>query len=173
MKYIVICYAIHEKRIASHKVFESVDAAKEYIIKDANSVYEDAFENAFCPDDVYIEVLDNYAKVSANEYTWTWEIIDMNDANVTKKLQEFNATYTSVWDGGLEVNARCHVDKDTQMITRIGENDIGDNTEMLNCLEREYVTFDDTNMEYDVHNICDVYDSKTKTYQKEPNTYYY
>lgn len=83
-------------------------------------------------------------------------------------MAKYNATFTSVWDGGIEVISRCHVNKKTRMITKMGKNDIGDNEEMLDCLEKEYVVLDkdETKTKYPAHNIDDVKDVK-------PNEFYY
>lgn len=58
-------------------------------------------------------------------------------------MGRYNATITSVWDGGFEVSARCYVSKRKHLITRIGKNDVSDSIEEgLDVLEREYVTLD-------------------------------
>ena len=58
-------------------------------------------------------------------------------------MAKYNATFTSVWDGGLEINARCFVSKRKHLVTRVGKNDACDGIEEdLNQLEHEYVTMD-------------------------------
>ena len=57
-------------------------------------------------------------------------------------MARYNATFTSVWDGGIEVNSRCYASKQKHLITRIRKNDIGTGEEMLDILKKEYVTFD-------------------------------
>ena len=58
-------------------------------------------------------------------------------------MAKYNATFTSVWDGGLEINARCFVNKKKHLVTRVGKNDACDGIEEdLNQLEHEYVTMD-------------------------------
>lgn len=58
-------------------------------------------------------------------------------------MAKYNATFTSVWDDGLEINARCFVNKKKHLVTRVGKNDACDGIEEdLNQLEHEYVTMD-------------------------------
>lgn len=76
-------------------------------------------------------------------------------------MDKYNATFTSVWDGGFEVTSRCTVDPESRMITEMGPNDIGNNEEMLDCLDREYVVVDGDDKEYEAMNVdeTDVIDS--------------
>lgn len=58
-------------------------------------------------------------------------------------MAKYNATFTSVWDGGLKINARCYVSEKKQLVTRIGKNDACDDIEEdLDILEYEYITMD-------------------------------
>lgn len=58
-------------------------------------------------------------------------------------MARYNATFTSVWDGGIEINARCYVNERKRLVTRIGKNDACDGIEEdLDILEYEYVTMD-------------------------------
>ena len=58
-------------------------------------------------------------------------------------MAKYNATFTSVWDGGFKVNSRCYVSKRKKLVTRMGRNDISKNIEeSLDCLEEEYVVLD-------------------------------
>lgn len=50
-----------------------------------------------------------------------------------------NATYTSVWDGGIEITTDCEYDPNTKYVTDIGTSDV-DGVEVL---EDEYVTLPD------------------------------
>ena len=70
-------------------------------------------------------------------------------------MSKYNATFVSIWDGGLTVESRCRVNKKTRMITKIGKNDIGGKEEMLDCLEREYVVVDGDDREYKAMNVAD------------------
>ena len=64
-------------------------------------------------------------------------------------MAKYNATYTSVWDGGIRVNARCCANRKTKRISRIGKNDICPSLEeQLDVLDYEIITFDDTKEEY-------------------------
>lgn len=58
-------------------------------------------------------------------------------------MARYNATFTSVWDGNLEINARCYVSKRNHSILRVGKNDACDGIEEdLDILEKEYITLD-------------------------------
>ena len=64
-------------------------------------------------------------------------------------MARYNATYTSVWDGGIEVNSRCCANRKTKKISKIGKNDICSTLEeQLEELEDEYIKFDDTGEEF-------------------------
>lgn len=81
-------------------------------------------------------------------------------------MDNYNATFTSVWDGGIRVNSRCTVDVESRMITAMGPNDIGDNEEMLDCLDRQFVVVDGDNTEYEAMD-------KSEAESIEPNKFYY
>ena len=58
-------------------------------------------------------------------------------------MARYNATFTSVCDGDLEINARCYVSKRNRSVLRVGKNDACDGVEKdLDILEDEYVTLD-------------------------------
>jgi len=80
MKYIVICYAIHERNIASTDTFSNWNDAFEFIKKDANSVYNEENDNGNSENFATIEIDDGTAVVTScnEEYIWTWEIISIN-----------------------------------------------------------------------------------------------
>ena len=40
-KFVVICYAVHEKEIASHDAFDNEDGAYAFLEKDAQNTYEE------------------------------------------------------------------------------------------------------------------------------------
>ena len=46
MKYIVICYAIHNKEIIDYKSFDDEEDAYEFLEKDAKSTYENEYNNS-------------------------------------------------------------------------------------------------------------------------------
>ena len=43
MKYVVICYSVHNKEIASHDAFDNEDDAYEFLEKDAQNTYEEEY----------------------------------------------------------------------------------------------------------------------------------
>lgn len=45
-KYVVICYSVHEKEIASHDSFDNEDDAYAFLEKDAQNTYEEEMNNA-------------------------------------------------------------------------------------------------------------------------------
>ena len=45
-KYLVICYAVHEKEIASHDIFDNEDDAYAFLEEDAQNTYEEEVNNA-------------------------------------------------------------------------------------------------------------------------------
>lgn len=74
MKYIVVCYAIHEKKIVSYDTFASENDAFIFIKNDAQKVYNEEIYNG----NLAVIDLDDYFYVQSNEeYEWTWEIIDI------------------------------------------------------------------------------------------------
>lgn len=48
------------------------------------------------------------------------------------------ATFTSVWDGGIEITSNCKVNLETKEVFNIEKVDV----DGLENLEREYITFD-------------------------------
>lgn len=73
MKYIVICYAIHERKIVSYDPFVNVNDALIFIKKDAEKLYNEEIYNGNSAD---IDLDEGFACVKSNkEYEWTWEII--------------------------------------------------------------------------------------------------
>lgn len=80
MKYVVVCYAVHEKRIASYDTFDNEDAAYTFLEADAKNTYEEEYDNADDEDRKHIDftINDNgTAHLSSydGEYVWTWEVI--------------------------------------------------------------------------------------------------
>lgn len=82
-KYVVICYAIHDKIIASIDTFEKETDAWEYLQKDATNTYEEERNNANEKDKSTVELdIDDYSQTAIlrsynDEYQWTWEIIEV------------------------------------------------------------------------------------------------
>lgn len=56
-------------------------------------------------------------------------------------MAKINATFVSVWDNGTEIESSCLFDSDTREVTNIEQ--IEDNIEDLNMLEREYIELPD------------------------------
>lgn len=80
-KYVVICYAVHEKEIASHDAFDNEDDAYAFLEKDAQNTYEEEMNNASEEDKDSIDFTisdDGSAYLSSydGEYEWTWEVIE-------------------------------------------------------------------------------------------------
>ena len=77
MKYVVVCYAVHDICIASHDWFDSYNDAAEFLKDDAQNTYDEEVSESGA-DDVDIWIDDYYANVSScdHEYQWTWEIIE-------------------------------------------------------------------------------------------------
>ena len=80
MKYVVICYSVHNKEIASYDAFDNEDDAYAFLDKDAQNTYEEEYENS---DDEGKEQIDftssddgtAYLSSRNGEYEWTWEVI--------------------------------------------------------------------------------------------------
>lgn len=80
-KYIVICYSVHEKQIASHDSFDNENDAYAFLEKDAQNTYEEEMNSASKKDKELIDfaISDNgtaYLSSYGGEYEWTWEIIE-------------------------------------------------------------------------------------------------
>lgn len=80
-KYIVVCYSVHEKEIASHDSFDNEDDAYAFLEKDAQNTYEEEMNNASEEDKDTIDFTmsdDGTAYLSScdGEYEWTWEVIE-------------------------------------------------------------------------------------------------
>ena len=74
-KYGVICYAVHDKDIASCDWFDDYESAKSFLEEDAQSTYEDESKD----DDPDAELLidGDFASLTSyeGEYEWTWHIV--------------------------------------------------------------------------------------------------
>nr|DAO32083.1 MAG TPA: hypothetical protein [Caudoviricetes sp.] len=81
-KYLVICYAVHEKEIASHDIFDNEDDAYAFLEEDAQNTYEEEVNNADDGDKDLIDLTisdDGTAYLSSydGEYEWTWEVVEV------------------------------------------------------------------------------------------------
>lgn len=82
MKYIVICYSVHNKEIASYDAFDNKDDAYTFLEKDAQNTFEEEYNNASEKDRESIDFTisdDGTAYLSSynREYEWTWELIEL------------------------------------------------------------------------------------------------
>ena len=74
MKYVVVCYSVHNKEIASYDAFDNEE--------DAQNTYEEEMNNS---DDEEKEKIDftisddgtAYLSSYDGEYEWTWEVIQI------------------------------------------------------------------------------------------------
>ena len=87
-KYIVIRYAIHEQKIASHEAFDNENEAYEFLKKDVQNTYEDEKNITSKEDKDSINFTINIngtAHLSSYDgaYEWTWEIIETYEAPQT------------------------------------------------------------------------------------------
>lgn len=81
-KYVVICYSVDEKEIASHDTFDNEDDAYAFLEEDARNTYEEEMNNANEEDKDSIDFTirdDGSAYLSSygGEYEWTWEVIEV------------------------------------------------------------------------------------------------
>ena len=78
MKYVVVCYAVHKRAIASWDVFDDEDDAYAFLKQDAESTYEDEREgsNNECTE---FDCSDGKAYLLSydGEFEWTWEVISV------------------------------------------------------------------------------------------------
>ena len=81
-KYLVICYAVHERKIASCDPFDTYGQAKTFLVKDAKNTYSEEYDNSSEEDRKFIELTicdAGIARLSSckEEYIWTWEIVEI------------------------------------------------------------------------------------------------
>lgn len=80
MKYIVICYSIHEKGVLSYDVFSNEEDAILFLEEDSTNIYKEELNN--CSEDERKNIdftLDGrtaYLSSYNGEYEWTWEIVE-------------------------------------------------------------------------------------------------
>lgn len=79
MKYIVICYSIHDMTVASCDPFATEEAARTFMKEDARFVYEEEHQHdetaeyEDCGGIIYVSACNKSAE-------WTWQICLVNDA---------------------------------------------------------------------------------------------
>ncbi len=79
-KYVVICYSVHNKEIASYDAFDNEDDAYAFLEKDAQNTYEEEVENSRnSADDIILDINDGRAELSdiPADCCWTWEVIEV------------------------------------------------------------------------------------------------
>ena len=81
-KYVVICYAVHNKKIESYNVFDNKDDAYTFLEKDVHNTYEDEMNTTREEDKYSIDFRisdDGSAHLSSydKKYEWTWEVIEL------------------------------------------------------------------------------------------------
>lgn len=82
MKYVVVCYSVHNREIASYSAFNNEGDAYEFLEKDAQNTYEEEYNNFSDEEKEQIEFTlsnDGTAYISScdGEYEWTWEVIEI------------------------------------------------------------------------------------------------
>ena len=78
--FIVICYAIHNKKIASTATFGTYEDAVDNVKEDTQNTYSEEIENSGnASDEIDIEIDEDTAKVTdySADCCWTWEIIEI------------------------------------------------------------------------------------------------
>ena len=73
--WLVICYSLHNKEIASVDVFTSYDAAIEFLETDAQNTYEEELNGESSNVDFTLGRGNAYLSSCDRENEWTWEII--------------------------------------------------------------------------------------------------
>lgn len=81
-KYVVICYSVHEKEVASYDSFDNEEDAYAFLEKDAQNTYEEEMNSASKKDRDSIDFTINddssaYLSSYNGEYEWTWEVIEV------------------------------------------------------------------------------------------------
>lgn len=75
-KYIVICYSIHEKAIASYDFIKEGEDPYLFMEKDARNTYDEEINGG---SEAELEIYDTSAYLSScnKEYQWTWEVLEI------------------------------------------------------------------------------------------------
>lgn len=77
--YLVICYAIHYRDIASINKFDNWEQAMNFLRSDVSDICEETKEEVIDPENVKCIIKNNYAQLSADngEYTLTWHVVEV------------------------------------------------------------------------------------------------
>lgn len=81
-QYVVVCYAVHDRQIASHDPFQTESEAEEFLRRDAKNTYEEEVESTSADERnaVKLDIANSTATLEHNEFVWTWEIIRIQKA---------------------------------------------------------------------------------------------
>ena len=75
-RYVVVCYAVHDKKIASSDPFETEKEAERFLMEDAENTYAEERDSAYDPENVILDLdTDMCADLKHGDFQWTWEII--------------------------------------------------------------------------------------------------
>ena len=73
--WLVICYSVHNKEVASVDSFSSYDAAIEFLETDAQNTYEEELNGGSDDVDFTLDKGEAYLASCDHENEWTWEIV--------------------------------------------------------------------------------------------------
>lgn len=74
MKYVVICYAIHDKEIENYEVFDTEEEAFSYLDKEVGEYYHDEIPLGFANMNIN-DYGEGYVSSLNGKCQWTWEVI--------------------------------------------------------------------------------------------------
>ena len=138
-KYILI--AVNERKIFDPNYFETLDEAQaemrkrvEQIVSRSGGETEVDFE--INNDSAYV----TDAHFEFGDGNWDFAICEVVDTKYPENIKD--AMFTSVWDGGFEITTKCKVNTETIEIFDIEVSE--SNADMVEHLDEEYVTIDET-----------------------------
>lgn len=75
--FIVICYAIHDKKIASVDSRDTYEDAIDFLETDAKNTYEEEVANG--GENVELDVDEGFALLTSSNgnFEWTWEVVEV------------------------------------------------------------------------------------------------
>lgn len=77
-KYVVICYSVHNREIASYDIFDNEDTAYEFLEQDAQNTYEEEVNNSGNTEDSMGFTMDKgkaFVYSCDGDCIWTWEVV--------------------------------------------------------------------------------------------------
>lgn len=136
-KYILI--AVNERKIFEPNYFETLDEAQAEMRKRVEQIVsqsggEDCVDFKIYSKDAYV----TGARYKFGDGNWDFAICEMIDTKYPENIKD--AMFTSVWDGGFEITAKCKVNTETKEIFDIEVSE--SNTDVVELLDEEYVTID-------------------------------